>query len=113
MKRFPFIGLRFMCALLFVGAGLANANSVDITLENDVLKASYGRTKAVKQPKKSKTVQIVKKNARKAIRGIGKQTGSFRPDLKVREARQAEIQAEAIVNAMRAPCAHPALGGSE
>ena len=69
---------------LFVcGAGLANANSVDITLEDDVLKASYGRTKAAKQPKKSKTVQIIKKNARKAIRGIGKQTGSFRPDLKV------------------------------
>ena len=64
-------------------AGIANAKTVDVTVEDDVLKASFGRAKTAKQPKKAKLVQIIKKNARRAIIGVGKQAGSVRPDLKV------------------------------
>lgn len=56
---------------------------MDVTVEDDVLKASFGRAKTAKQPKKAKLAQIIKKNARRALVGVGKQAGSVRPDLKV------------------------------
>ena len=66
-------------------AGIANSNTVDLTVKDDQIVASYGRNKTAKQPKKSKTVQIIKKkNSRRAISGVSKAVGSFRPDLKVR-----------------------------
>ena len=72
-------------ALRMQRAGIANSNTVDLTVKDDQIVASYGRSKTAKQPKKSKNVQIIKKkNARRAISGVSKSVGSFRPDLKVR-----------------------------
>ncbi|GAX72956.1 hypothetical protein CEUSTIGMA_g411.t1 [Chlamydomonas eustigma] len=78
-------------------SGLANANSVDVTLENDTLKVSTGRTKTANQPKKSKLVQVIKKNARRALSGIGKHVGSVRPDLK----QGAQARAAALAKSLR------------
>ncbi|GAX84421.1 hypothetical protein CEUSTIGMA_g11842.t1 [Chlamydomonas eustigma] len=78
-------------------SGIANANSVDVSLENDTLKLSTGRPKTANQPKKSKCVQMIKKNARRALVGICKQAGSVRPDLK----QAAQARAAALAKSLR------------
>eukprot|EP00195_Chlamydomonas_chlamydogama_P015282 CAMPEP_0202894068 /NCGR_PEP_ID=MMETSP1392-20130828/3520_1 /ASSEMBLY_ACC=CAM_ASM_000868 /TAXON_ID=225041 /ORGANISM="Chlamydomonas chlamydogama, Strain SAG 11-48b" /LENGTH=126 /DNA_ID=CAMNT_0049578619 /DNA_START=75 /DNA_END=455 /DNA_ORIENTATION=+ len=63
-------------------SGLANPKTVDISLKGDDVTFSVARNKTAKQPKKSKYTCVIKKNARRALKSVGKQVGSYRADLK-------------------------------
>jgi hypothetical protein len=70
---------------LGVYTGIANAKSVDISVEGktDEIKLRLGSVKNASKPKKYNTKYTVKKPARRVLKTIGKQVSSFRPDLKV------------------------------
>jgi large subunit ribosomal protein L28e len=68
----------------FKYSGLANSKSVDVSVDAaGSVKVSYGSVKNASTPRKAKATYTVKRNARRALVGLGKQVASFRPDLKV------------------------------
>lgn len=48
-----------------------------------VTQVSLKRTKTAQQPAKSKTTSVTKKAGRRVLKSVGKEVGSYRPDLKV------------------------------
>ncbi len=73
------------CALTSLLSGLANAKTVDVSVDKaDTVRVGYGSVKNANKPKKVTAGKyVVKSNARRALKAIGKQVASFRPDLKV------------------------------
>mmetsp|Transcript_29990 Transcript_29990/g.64657 ORF Transcript_29990/g.64657 Transcript_29990/m.64657 type:complete len:126 (-) Transcript_29990:69-446(-) len=63
-------------------SGLANADAIDISMDGDAIAMTVGRPKNASKPAISKKTQVIKKSSRKALKSIGKQAASFRPDLK-------------------------------
>jgi hypothetical protein len=73
-----------MCAAMFLLTGLANAKTVDIRADGDSVAVTTKRSKTANQPAKSTNTAATKKHARRVVSAVGKNVGSYRPDLKVR-----------------------------
>lgn len=86
-------------------AGLVNAKSIDVSVDakTDAVTVGYGSAKNANKPKKAVTTFAVKSNARRALKALGKQAGSYRPDLKARRGRagRAEESGESLESAQQ------------
>uniref|UniRef100_A0A7R9VDV1 Ribosomal eL28/Mak16 domain-containing protein n=1 Tax=Chlamydomonas euryale TaxID=1486919 RepID=A0A7R9VDV1_9CHLO len=78
-------------------SGVSNADAIDVSATEDAIALTVGRPKNANKPVASKKTQIIKKNARKALRSVGKQAASFRPDLKP----AAQARAAALAKSLR------------
>lgn len=73
-------------------AGLANDRHIVVEAEKDAVKFRIGSAKNASKPKKNSASYTVKQNARRALKSVGKQVASVRPDLqKAAQARAAAI----------------------
>ncbi|KAJ9517289.1 component of cytosolic 80S ribosome and 60S large subunit [Haematococcus lacustris] len=65
-------------------SGLCNTKTVDISVDakTDTIKLGLPNRKNASKPKANNSKFVLKKNARRVLKTVGKQVGSHRPDLK-------------------------------
>lgn len=82
-------------------SGIANAKTVDIRADGNAVAVTTKRSKAANQPAKSTNTAATKKHARRVVSAVGKNVGSYRPDLK----KQAIARASAVQKSLRVKAA--------